>query len=61
LPDASNVRIRLFSVNGGRKVLLTNGRFAAGAHTVEMPRNSSGLYLLDFEAGNYRRTLKLAP
>jgi photosystem II stability/assembly factor-like uncharacterized protein len=59
LPLLSNVRIRLYGLNGEAFATLVDGKLPAGSHTLSLPEDRQGVYLMDFRAGNFQRVLKL--
>lgn len=63
LPEATHVRLDVYSVNGQLVTTLQNGMQNAGVHTVTFDsRNAnmaSGVYLYRIEAGNYVQVRKM--
>ncbi|MCH8566809.1 MAG: S8 family serine peptidase [Balneolales bacterium] len=61
LPEASEVRLEVFNVQGQRVAILVNGQQNAGRHSVSFDagRLSSGMYIYRIQAGNYVSTRKM--
>jgi hypothetical protein len=65
LPVAGNVSLKLFDVTGKLKAVLAKGYHPAGSYSSQLTAGSSrpglarGVYLLKYEAGEYRATEKL--
>ncbi len=62
LPKKARVQIRLFDFEGRMLAGLVDGNFTAGTYSVPLPEALRGsLRIVDFKAGNIRRTLKIVP
>ncbi len=60
VPQRSHVVVRLFNFKGRMISKLVDANFNAGSYSVALPPGSRGsLYLVDFKAGNYHRTMKI--
>ncbi|MCH8557631.1 MAG: trypsin-like serine protease [Balneolia bacterium] len=61
LPEASDVRLEVFNLQGQRVAVLVNGQQNAGHHTVSFDANrlASGLYLYRIHAGSFTQTNKM--
>ncbi len=61
LPEAAEVRLDVFNVQGQRVATLTNGMQSAGTHTVsfDASRLASGIYLYRLQAGSFVQTQKM--
>jgi hypothetical protein len=61
LPSDADVKVNLYDVTGRLVKNLANGRMTAGSHTLQMDGSglSSGIYLLDVDAGSKHMTRKL--
>jgi len=61
LPEASEVRLEVYNIQGQRVATLANGHQNAGQHTVsfDATRLASGLYIYRLTAGNFVETRKM--
>jgi photosystem II stability/assembly factor-like uncharacterized protein len=60
LPHAAHVRVRLYDSKGARVAEVVNESKNAGSYDISLTGvGSAGLYVLEFQAGNYRQVLKL--
>ena len=61
LPEASDVRVEVFNLQGQRIAVLVNGYQPAGHHSVSFDAISfaSGVYLYRIQAGSFTRTNKM--
>ena len=62
VPQKARVVIRLFNFEGRMISKLVDATRDAGSYSVALPVGSRGsLYLVDFKAGNFHRTMKIVP
>ncbi|HEX2612374.1 MAG TPA: ThuA domain-containing protein [Fibrobacteria bacterium] len=62
IPKKARVVIEVYNLKGRRVSTLANRSYNGGSYSVPLPDGPQGsIYLLDFRAGNYHRTLKIAP
>ncbi|MCH8487223.1 MAG: choice-of-anchor J domain-containing protein [Candidatus Cyclonatronum sp.] len=61
LPEASEVTLEVFNLQGQRVAVLVRGQQTAGFHTVnfDASRLASGMYLYRLQAGNFVQTQKM--
>lgn len=61
IPQAGSVSINVYNILGQQVASVTQGRFAAGTHTVTFNASSlsSGVYIYQLRAGNFIQTRKL--
>lgn len=61
LPDAADVRLEVFNMQGQRVAVLINGRQAAGTYNIRFDalNLSSGIYLTRLQAGSFSQVLKM--
>ncbi len=60
VPQKARVVIRLFNFEGRMISKLVDANVNAGSYSVALPAGSrSALYLVDFKAGNFHRTMKI--
>ncbi|AXI99507.1 Por secretion system C-terminal sorting domain-containing protein [Cyclonatronum proteinivorum] len=61
LPEASEVRLEVFNLQGQRVAVLVSGQQTAGYHTVtfDASRLASGMYLYRLQAGSFVQTQKM--
>ncbi len=60
IPQKSRVEIRLYSVQGKLVSTLANRTYKTGTYSVALPAGlQSSLYIVDFKAGNYHKTMKI--
>lgn len=61
LPEASEVRLEVFNLQGQRVAVLVSGQQTAGFHTVtfDASRLASGMYLYRLQAGSFVQTQKM--
>ena len=61
LPEASEVTLEVFNLQGQRVAILVRGQQTAGFHTVnfDASRLASGMYLYRLQAGNFVQTQKM--
>ena len=61
LPDAADVRLEVFNMQGQRVAVLVNGRQAAGTYNIRFDalNLSSGIYLTRLQAGSFSQVLKM--
>ncbi len=61
IPEASDVKVEVFNMQGQRIATLANGMMSAGSHTVAFDATnlSSGIYLYRMTAGNFTATNKM--
>jgi hypothetical protein len=61
LPQVMHVEIQIFDIMGRQVATLQNGLMDPGSHIVrwDASKNSSGVYFLRFESGNFKTTSKL--
>ncbi|MCC5932867.1 MAG: T9SS type A sorting domain-containing protein [Balneolales bacterium] len=61
LPQASDVSLEVFNMQGQRVATLANGSFSAGSHivTFDAASLSSGIYLYRMTAGAFTQTNKM--
>lgn len=62
LPEASDVRLEVFNLNGQRVALVDQGMKTAGYHTVQFDasRLSSGIYMYRLQAGSFTQIRKMS-
>ncbi len=60
LPRHTPVKARIMDVRGRAVAVVLDRVMEAGVYNIAMPRTAGGLNLLDFQAGEFRRTVKLA-
>jgi hypothetical protein len=62
IPKKARVVIEVYNLKGRRVSTLANRSYNGGSYSVPLPDGPQGsIYLLEFRAGNYHRTLKIAP
>ena len=61
LPEASDVKLTVYSITGQRVAELVNARQNAGWHTVSFDASalSSGIYIYRLQAGDYVQSRKM--
>lgn len=61
IPEATEVRLEVFNMQGQHVATLANGSFAAGSHLLSFDAGafSSGIYLYRITAGNFTQTKKM--
>lgn len=61
LPEASDVSLKIYNMQGQRVATITNGTMAAGSHNVtfDAANLSSGIYLYRLNAGTFTATNKM--
>jgi type 1 glutamine amidotransferase len=60
LPKRAHVVIRLYDCKGRMLARLLDATVAAGSYSVPLPNGSSGsMSIIDFQAGNFQRTMKI--
>jgi type 1 glutamine amidotransferase len=62
IPKREHVVIQVYSLKGQRIKTIADRNYGAGNYSVTIPADlQSSVFLLDFKAGKYHRTLKIAP
>jgi type 1 glutamine amidotransferase len=60
IPQKSRVLIRLYSFEGKLMSTLANRTYKTGTYSVALPSGlRSSMYIVDFKAGNYHKTMKI--